>query len=536
MLQVQRVSLAYGPKVILDAVSFTLGNKEKAGIIGVNGAGKSTLLKMVADVKAPDTGQIMRPQTMGYLAQDIVHEQLPDNAGTVREFLFAATGLDAAEKEFNSLTAQLGEADVDFDAVLERLGDVQTDLDRLGFSEADARAEEIIAGLGLKGVTLDRQVTTLSGGQKTKLAIARILFARPELLLLDEPTNFLDVSATRWLMNFLAGYDRSVLLISHDLELLDSRLDKIIKLNEHTHQLEEYKGTYSAYIKQTEEAAASASKQYTIMRKEIARLSKAEEQARGFGARGVMKVKALARRKAELESTLPDLPASSKKIRALKFPVRRESDRLVLAAEGLEKAYGRHKVLDNISFTVQRGQRLVIMGLNGAGKTTLLKVLRGDTQTDNGEIIVGDKVDVGYYAQENEGLDYERSVLDEARDAVLSGDEKMTRSVLGRFLFSGDKVVQKVGTLSGGEKTRLALAKLVLGGYNLLLLDEPTSHLDVASRQVIGDALAGYNGTIVFVTHDTAFVRQVEPDSVLMMPDGTIESYAPELDQYLALA
>lgn len=536
MLQVQRLNLAYGPKVILSGVSFTLSDKEKAGVIGVNGAGKSTLLKIIAGVSVSDSGQVMRPETIGYLAQDIIHEQPLAMVGTVREFLFTATGLTAAEKEYEEITNKLTDPNADFDSLIERLGEVQTQLEVLGYHEADTRAEEIIAGLQLKGVSLDRQVTSLSGGQKTKLTIASILFAHPALILLDEPTNFLDIAATKWLMGFLADYDRSVLVISHDIALLDSSLNKIIRLNELTHQLEEYKGTYSAYVKQSEELQSSLFKRQSVMKREITRLDKAERKASGFGAKGVMKMHNLARRKAELEASLPVLPARSKKMATFKFPVRRESARLVLACENLSKAYGQNKVLDDMTFTIQKGQRLVIMGPNGAGKTTLLKTLVGNLEPDEGEVFIGDKVDIGYYAQENEGLDYERTVMDEAREVLNTIDDRKIRGILGKFLFTGDKVWQQISTLSGGEKTRLALVKFVLGGYNLLFLDEPTSHLDVQSRQIIGDALAGYDGTIILVTHDTPFVHQIVTDTVLMMPQGAIKPYDKALDAYLALA
>jgi ATP-binding cassette subfamily F protein 3 len=536
ILQVNNISLSYGARLVLDRVSCTVATGEKAGLIGVNGAGKSSLLKIIAGEMDADSGNIARPRSFGYLSQDVAHETAVADGITVRDFLFSSTGLDTAIAAFEALAVQIAEAanDPALPDLLQQFEQEQDRLDGLGYYDADARAEQLVAGLNLGGVTLDRQVATMSGGQKTKLALARLLFQSPELLLLDEPTNFLDVEATAWLMDFLDRYSGALLIISHDIDLLDSSITKFLRLNEFTHALEEYKGNYSNYITLTGDALALLERTKKQQEREIARLRKTSQKLRGFGASRVSQRISIDRRIATLEASKPVLPQASRSIK-IDFPVRQTSSRIVMQAKHLAKRYGTKEVFRDINIDIERGQRLVVVGLNGAGKTTLLRTLLGLTPLNAGTVMLGDRVRIGYYAQENEGLDYDNTVLNEA-SAILPDDAKRVRGVLGRFLFSGSRVFQQVGTLSGGEKTRLALAKMVLDGPNLLILDEPTTHLDVNSRAIIGEALGGYNGTIIAVTHDVEFVRDLQPDTLLLMPDGRLIPYAVEHDELLKRA
>ncbi len=517
MLQVNHIRLSYGPRLVLDDVSFTVAPGEKAGLIGVNGAGKSSLLKIIAGLLDAGGGTVMLPRTYGYLSQDVAHEDPLAGEGTVRDFIFNSTGLDVAINTYEELANEVGQAtEGELPALLVRFERAQNELDRLGYYDADARAEQLISGLEVGGVTLERYVSTLSGGQKTKLALVRLLFQAPDLLLLDEPTNFLDVEATAWLMDFLERYSGAILIISHDLDLLDRSINKVLHLNEFTHKLEEFRGTYSNYLTQTGDALALMERTKKVQEREIARLRKTSEKLRGFGATRVSQRIAIDKRIATLETSMPKLPRASRRI-SIDFPVRQASGQVVTRAEHLSKRYGAKEVLRNIS------------------KTTLLRILLGQTKADKGKVIVGDRVRTGYYAQENEGLDYSSTVINEAT-AVLPDNAKRVRGVLGRFLFSGDRVFQQAGTLSGGEKTRLALAKMVLDGPNLLVLDEPTTHLDVLSRNIIGEALGNYNGTIIAVTHDVEFVRYLQPDTLLLMPEGRMIPYSSEHDELLKRA
>ncbi len=535
MLQVNRIRLSYGPRLILDNISFTVAPGEKAGLIGVNGAGKSSLLKIVAGVQESDGGNVSRPRTYGYLSQDVAHEAPVTEGSTVRDFIFTSTGLDKALADYEMLSVKISEAqNGNLPTLLERFSEAQEALDTLGYYDADARIEQLIAGLNIGGVTLDRHVSTLSGGQKTKLALVRLLFQAPDLLLLDEPTNFLDVEATSWLMDFLDTYSGALLIISHDLDLLDRSINKVLRLNEFTHKLEEYRGTYSNYLTATGDALALMERTKAQQDREIARLRKTSEKLRGFGATRVSQRIAMDKRVAVLEASQPNLPQTSRKMK-IDFPIRMPSSHLVVRADHLHKRYDTKVILEDINFQIERGQRLVIVGLNGAGKTTLLRTMLGYTPLNDGTVTMGDRVRIGYYAQENEGLDYDNMVLDEATD-VLPEDSKRVRGVLGRFLFNGDRVYQKIGTLSGGEKTRLALAKMVLDGPNLLVLDEPTTNLDAMSRNIIGEALGSYNGTIIAVTHDVEFVKNLKPNTLLMMPEGRTLPYDEKYDSMLERA
>ncbi len=534
MLQVNHLQLAYGPRLILDNVSFTVAAGEKAGLIGVNGAGKSSLLKIIGGYQEADRGKVMLPRTHGYLSQDVAHEA-PVAAGmTIRDYFFHSIGLNVALDAYQKLSDQMATGEGDLEELLELFSNAQEDLERLGYYEADARAEQLIAGLNLKGMTLDREVLSLSGGQKTKLALAQLLFKAPELLMLDEPTNFLDADATIWLMEYLETYKGALVIISHDLDLLDKGITKVLRLNEFTHKLEEYKGNYTNYLKVTGDELALMERTKKQQDREVVRLRKTSERLRGFGATRVSQRIAVDRRIADLESSKPQIPQNSRKMK-IDFPVRQQSSHLIIKSEALSKSYGSKEVFKNLNLEILRGQRLVIVGLNGVGKTTLLRCLLNQIPFNSGSITLGDRVEIGYYAQENEGLDYTNTVLNEATE-IQPEDTKRVRSILGRFLFNGERVFQEIGTLSGGEKTRLALAKMVLNGPNLLVLDEPTSHLDVLSRNIIGEALGNYKGTIITVTHDVEFVRDLKPTDILLMPDGKLLPYEEKYDEMLKRA
>jgi ATPase subunit of ABC transporter with duplicated ATPase domains len=465
----------------------------------------------------------------------VAHEEPVAGGNTVRDFIFTSTGLDQAIQAYESLSVEVAGAEGDgLMTLLDAFSQAQEELERLGYYDADARIEQLIAGLNIGGVTLEREVSTLSGGQKTKLALVRLLFQNPDLLLLDEPTNFLDVEAASWLMEFLGSYKGALLIISHDLDLLDRSINKVLRLNEFTHRIEEYRGTYSNYLTVTGDALALMEKTKAQQEREIARLRKTSQTLRGFGATRVSQRISVDKRIATLEASKPELPQTSRKLK-IDFPMRQPSGLLVLQADKLAKRYGTREIFHNISFEVERGQRLVIIGLNGAGKTTLLRTLLDHTPLNGGKVTFGDRVRLGYYAQENEGLDYENTVLSEATN-VLPEDSKRVRSVLGRFLFNGERVFQKIGTLSGGEKTRLALSKMVLDGPNLLILDEPTTHLDAMSRNIIGEALGNYHGTLIAVTHDIEFVQHLRPDTLLLMPEGRLVPYDAKYDTMLQRA
>jgi len=550
MLEAKGLALSRGGKTLLTDASFVVGRGEKVGLVGVNGAGKTTLLRVLAGALDPDAGTVSRPKSIGYLGQerladDLEAETRGADAGraiAVRDAMLAGRGLDTLAAELRALEGRLAAAtapdpDAALDRLLARYGDLLERYQRAGGYDAEHEIAALLAGLGLGDVELDRPVRALSGGEKTRLALARVLFAAPRLLLLDEPTNHLDGAATRWLMDYLARFEGTVVLVSHDLALLDQAITRVLHLDAAARALTTYTGNYSSYLRQRAQSEEQAVAQAERQGAKIAQLEQQANWMRGKTAKIARRAKVLDHRIERLREELPDpatLPRRERAL-ALELPVARQSARVVFTAERLCKSFGGPPVLTDLTFQVERGQRLVVIGRNGAGKTTLLRVLAGLAPPSRGRVERGDRADVGYYAQEHESLHADMTLLEELRVAAGAmphragpppGDGQL-RTLLGRFLFSGPQAFQQVGSLSGGEKTRLALARLMLGGYNTLLLDEPTNNLDPISRDRVREALAGYKGTLVIVSHDTAFVAALEPDLALLLPMGKVRYFEP---------
>lgn len=553
MLEAKNIEIRRGATLLVEGASFIVNPGEKIGIVGVNGAGKTTLMKTMYGELEPEAGTITRPASIGYLGQeplaDALLTQVDGSALTVRTFMLAGRGLDGMADEMRSIEAALdagtqpeghtnGHAP-DLDALLARYSTLEEQFMQAGGYEAEYEIAQLLAGLNLKGLELDRPVQALSGGQKTKLALARVLFAAPEILFLDEPTNHLDGKATRWLLDYLAQCENAVVLISHDLALLDECITRILHLDATTKKLTAYRGNYTAYLKQREGAEERA---VALMERTQAKITQLEQQAnwmRGKTEKMARRAKVLDHAVERIREELPDTERMPHRERAftMDLPITRLSGREVFRVERLAKSYGPKEVLRDLSFEVERGQRLIVIGVNGAGKTTLLKIMAEKLEATAGTVKAGYNVDLGYFAQEHEQLHRDLTLLEELRQAAeevpnrtgpLPG-ERTLRGLLGRFMFSGDQAFQRVGTLSGGEKTRLALARLMLGGYNTLILDEPTNNLDVTSRERVLQALAGYAGTLILVSHDVAFVEALQPDMALMLPEGRVRYFDNEL-------
>jgi ATPase subunit of ABC transporter with duplicated ATPase domains len=390
----------------------------------------------------------------------------------------------------------------------------------------------LAAGLGLAADRVDRPIAVLSGGERRRIELARILFAGSDLLMLDEPTNHLDNDAKQWLMGFLRSYRGALLVVSHDLDLLDEAITRVLHLDEG--ELVEYKGTYSEYrtarARDEQRLARLAERQQA----EIQRLGSLADGMRHQTAKRARVAKSLDKRVARLQSAAVQGPARERRYR-VRFPEPPHSGRVVLEGNDLSKGYAGPPVFDEVSFTVERGRRLLIMGLNGAGKTSLLRILAGLTEPNSGDYKLGVGVSVGYYAQEHEGIHPGTTVLAHMTEGSSAPSVEL-RSLLGMFGIVGDMAFQDAGTLSGGEKTKLALAQLVAGRHNLLLLDEPTNNLDPPSREAIGRALASWPGAMVLVSHDTGFVSELAPDEVLQMPDGTLDVWSDDLLDLVSMA
>jgi ATPase subunit of ABC transporter with duplicated ATPase domains len=524
-----------GGRTIVESVSLEVRPGDKVGLVGRNGAGKTTLFRVLGGAAAARSGSVRRPDATGYLSQDPRSDAAPPDTGCLAHVL-SGRGLDEAADRLEKLTASLEEDPSD--RAIRAFSDAQETFERLGGYAAEAEVHRLVSGLGLGADRLELTIGALSGGERRRLELARILFAGSDLLLLDEPTNHLDADARDWLLRHLRAFKGALLVISHDLGLLDDAITKVVHLDreheEATGTLVQYRGTYSAYLASREADEARAGALAARQAKEIARLSTRADSMRGQTAKRARVAKNLDARAARLAAERVEAPTATRRL-DVRLPEPPPVGRTVLEADGLWKGYGSLDVFDDVSFDVGRGERLLVLGLNGAGKTTLLRIIAGEVDPDLGEVRLDQRARPGYFAQEHEGITGGSSLLEHVRRSSGIGDQQ-ARAVMGMFGLSGDKAFQDAATLSGGEKTKLALAQLVAGGHNLLLLDEPTNNLDPGSRTAIGDALAGWGGTMVLVSHDPGFVRALGPDRVLTMPDGTLDHFSDEMLELVELA
>ncbi|HOJ79876.1 MAG TPA: ABC-F family ATP-binding cassette domain-containing protein [Clostridiales bacterium] len=522
ILSCNNISFSYGTDIILNSVSLRLQQGEKAGLVGVNGAGKSTLFKIITGQLKQDSGEIFisKDLRIGYLEQSsglesdntiwdemlVTFSPLIKMENRIRQL---ATEM-AGEKDESSLNSMMKE----YDGLLERFS-------REGGYEYNSRIRGVLKGLGFEESQFGLHIRALSGGQKTRLALARLLLEEPDLLLLDEPTNHLDISAIEWLEDFLKNYRKSLIVISHDRYFLDTVTMKTFELE--NNKCTTYEKNYTGYAEQKARDREIQQKHYEQQQKEIARLEAFIEKQRQWNRQRNI-IAAESRQKAidRMEKTeAPDRLPDSINIR---LQSSRASGNDVLSVKDLSKSFPGKQLFSGINFEVKKSERLFIVGPNGCGKSTLLKILAGKLHQDSGGFKYGHNVILGYYDQELEGLDDNNTVLEE----VWNGNDWLThtqiRNVLAQFLFTGEDVCKNIGVLSGGEKSRVALAKLMLSGANLLLLDEPTNHLDINSREALEEALLSYDGTIIAVSHDRYFMRKLAT-RVVEMANGGIADY-----------
>ncbi|CAB4872544.1 unannotated protein [freshwater metagenome] len=528
-----------GGRLVVDQASFTIMPRDKVGLVGRNGAGKTTFFRVLGGETEPIGGKILRKGGFGYLPQDPRIAGVLDGRTAITHVL-SGRGIDDQITRIEKLRIAMEEETSERNVA--RYSKAQDDFASSGGYAAESEARSIAAGLGLKADRLDLPLGVLSGGERRRVELSRILFAGSDALLLDEPTNHLDIDAKNWLLDFLRKYRGAMLVISHDLDLLDEAITRVLHLDrpaeDATGHLVEYRGTYSQYRAARAADESRLARQAVLQTKEIARLQSVVDR---FGAKATKATMAHSKEKqiARLESQRVHVGAGDKQMK-VKFPEPPASGATVITARQLSKGYGSGvPVFEDVSFDIGRGERLLVLGLNGAGKTSLLRILAGETQATLGDYSFGHSVNVGYYAQEHDNLRTNESLLNNIRSEVPSNvtlTETQLRGMLGMFGLMGEKVFQNSGTLSGGEKTKLALAMLMVGRNNLLLLDEPTNNLDPPSRQAVADALSTWKGTIVFVSHDSEFVEQLKPTKVLLMPDGQVDYFSPDWLELVSLA
>ncbi len=524
-----------GGRLVVTRASFTVRAGDKVGLVGRNGAGKTSLLEVLGGGAAPAGGRVLRRGSVGYLSQAPARRGAGVEA-TALSHVLSGRGLDEAAQRLEKLVLAMEEDPSE--ANVARFARAEEAYRAGGGYQAEADVARVTAGLGLEAKRVRGPLLGLSGGERRRVELARILFSASEVLLLDEPTNHLDADAKAWLMAFLASYRGALVVVSHDLDLLDEAITRVLHLDRGSAEgegaLVEYRGTHSQYLAarrvDEERQARLAERQQA----EIARLASQADSMRHQTAKRARVAKTLDQRVERLRSEAVSGP-SRRRAAAVTFPPPPRTARVVLEAKGLTKGFGGPLVLAGVEVAVERGQRLVVMGLNGAGKTTLLRALAGVSQPDSGAVGWGWGVSVGYYAQEHDGLVPEASAIDHLRERSGASDQEL-RVLLGMFGLSGAVAFQEAGTMSGGEKTKLALAQLVAGRHNLLLLDEPTNNLDPGAREAVAGALATWPGSMVVVSHDVDFVTALQPDLALLLPDNTVDRWSDDLADLVALA
>ena len=540
MITATDLELRAGSRILLSGATLRVQPGDRIGLVGRNGAGKTTSMRVLAGEGEPYGGVVSSNSPVGYLPQD---PREGDLSVTAKDRVLSARGLDELLRKLEKVQTAMAELvdGPENEKAVREYGRLEERFASLGGYAAESEAARICTNLGLPERVLNQQIATLSGGQRRRVELARILFAASDggsqsatTLLLDEPTNHLDADSITWLRGFLQQHEGGLVVISHDTDLLAAVVNKVWFLDATRGEVDQYNMNWKRYL----EARATDEKRRRRERANAEKKASAlHAQAAKMGAKATKAVAAknMARRADELLAGLePERQAD--RVAKIRFPTPAPCGRTPLTAENLSKAYGSLEVFTGVDLAVDRGTKVVVLGLNGAGKTTLLRLLAGTEKSDSGGVVPGHGLRTGYFAQEHDTLDMDASVWDNIRHASPDAPEQQLRTVLGTFMFSGEQLEQPAGTLSGGERTRLAMAGLVSSAANVLLLDEPTNNLDPASREQVLDALRRFEGAVVLVTHDPGAVEALEPDKVIVLPDGTEDHWSADYLELVQLA
>lgn len=541
-LSTQDINLSFGTDVILKDISFAINDGDKLGIIGVNGAGKTSLFRILTGKYTPDSGAVyvQKGHTVGILEQNPDLSALPGETSCLEYMFTAFPALLSLEKEIERCERELSKSLGDKTLALSNtLNELNTKFAREGGLEFRSRCKGMLLRLGFDEELINQKIRTLSGGQYTRLALARLLATEPDILMLDEPTNHLDIDALSWLESFIANYKKTVLIVSHDRYFLDRTTNKTLWLRYTKAKL--YNGSYTKCKAEAEAEAASLEKRYKEQQKEIARIqANIEFQRRCNREHNFVTIRAKEKQLARMEK-VELAPKEEKSIR-LSFATEEESAGDVLEAKELSFSYGEKPLINNISFLVRRYERVLFLGQNGCGKSTLMKLINSMLTPTRGKITLGYNIKIGYYDQENRGLCDSNTVFEELRQEYPTKTDLELRSTLALFLFDADDIARKVSTLSGGERARLTLSKLILKKVNLLIMDEPTNHLDISSSEALENALLAFDGTIVAVSHDRYFINRIATRIIELAPthdrglfDYSLEDYDEAYTEYMRL-
>lgn len=530
ILACQNICKSFGTDEVLKEISFHIEDREKAAIVGINGAGKSTLLKIIMNQMTADDGQITfaKNKTIGYLSQQ--PERSSQNT-IYEEMLEVKKEIIETDKKIRELEENMKHAssEDELNTMLETYTRLTHEFEQANGYAYKSEITGVLKGLGFSEEDFSKKIDTLSGGQKTRVSLGRLLLSKPDLILLDEPTNHLDMDSIAWLETFLSNYPGAVLIVSHDRYFLDKVVTKVIELyNGKSHM---YLGNYSEFAKKREAIRASQLKQYLNQQKEIKHQEEVITKLRSFNREKSIK-RAESREKLLNKMEIIEKPEEIQTDMRIKLEPSVISGNDVLTVTGLAKSFGDRHLFSDLDFSIFRGEKVALLGNNGTGKTTILKILNKLIRQDAGKIVLGAKVQIGYYDQEHQVLNLNKNIFDEISDTYPNLTQTQIRNVLAAFLFTGDDVFKKIGDLSGGERGRVSLAKLMLSSANFLILDEPTNHLDIHSKEILESALKDYTGTVLYVSHDRYFVNKTAT-RIMELSNESITSYAGNYDYYM---
>ena len=529
ILACQKISKAFGGESVLNNVNFLINEGEKAALIGINGAGKTTLLKIITGEYEADSGEVIfqKGTSFGYLSQVI---DVQSKRTIYEEMLDAKKDIISMEQSIRSLEQSISRlSGEELSSAMEEYSRLTERFEQLGGYAWKSEITGVLKGLGFQEEQFDTPIHTLSGGQKTRVALSRILLIHPDLILLDEPTNHLDMESIHWLETFLSNYRGAVLIVSHDRYFLDRVVSKVIEIENGESLV--FQGNYSQYAEKKKAQRDAQMKQYLNQQQEIAHQEEVITKLRSFNREKSIK-RAESREKMLSKMELVDKPVMLNSQMRLSLEPEILSGNDVLTIEGLTKSFGEKHLFRNLNLSIKRGEVVGLLGANGTGKTTLLKIINRHLRADSGRIQYGAKVTIGYYDQEQHVLNDENTIFDEISNAYPKLTNTRIRNVLAAFLFTGDRVFQQIGTLSGGEKGRVSLAKLMLSNANFLILDEPTNHLDIQSREILEDAINQYEGTVFYVSHDRYFINRTATRILDLSPEGIV-NYKGNYTYYL---
>ncbi|MFF5324291.1 ABC-F family ATP-binding cassette domain-containing protein [Janibacter hoylei] len=532
MITASGIELRAGSRILLEGASFRVAAGDRVGLVGRNGAGKTTLTKVLAGQGQPAAGSVTSSGGIGYLPQD---PRTGDLTVTARQRILSARGLDRIVTDRRTAEQRMSSADPEtLERAMARFARLQEEFEAAGGYAAESEAASIASALGIDEGRLDQSLDTLSGGQRRRVELARILFSGNETLLLDEPTNHLDADSIAWLRDHLKNYKGGLIIISHDVDLLEVVVNRVFHLDANRCEIDQYNMGWKNYLQQRETDERRRKRELQNAQKKAGALLDQAEKMRAKATKATAAQQMIKRAERMLAGVEGE--RTQDRVAKLRFPDPAPCGRTPLRASGLSRSYGSLEIFTDVDLAIDRGSKVVVLGLNGAGKTTLLRMLAGVDAPDTGQVEPGHGLKLGYYAQEHENLDVDRSVLANMKSAAPDLGETEVRKVLGSFLFSGDDVDKPAGVLSGGEKTRLSLALLVVSSANVLLLDEPTNNLDPASREEILGALSTFKGAVVLVTHDEGAVDALQPERILLLPDGVEDFYNADYRDLITLA